>query len=230
MTVLAAVCVAVAVLLGWQPGPERRLRRVFAAESPRRELDRGLMAAGAVVLLGTAVAGWPWGTLIGGALAPLVRERVTTGAGRGTPDIGAEVPLALDLVAAALAAGRSPSVAVGAAAAAIRGPTGRRLEEMSAQLATALDPAHMWRGAPERTAFAPLARAIARAERSGAAPAAIIEQAADDLRRQRQAAMSRRSRSGGVVTAAPLGLCFLPAFFLVGVVPTLLGLVGNVFG
>jgi hypothetical protein len=30
-----------------------------------------------------------------------------------------------------------------------------------------------------------------------------------------------------VRTAAPLGACFLPAFFLVGVVPTIIGVVGT---
>ena len=59
---------------------------------------------------------------------------------------------------------------------------------------------------------------------------AIAQQIADDLRRRRQAEMTRRTRAGGVATALPLGLCFLPAFFLVGIVPTLLGLVGSVLG
>ena len=32
-----------------------------------------------------------------------------------------------------------------------------------------------------------------------------------------------RARSLGVRTAAPLGLCFMPAFIVLGVVPTVIG-------
>jgi hypothetical protein len=34
-------------------------------------------------------------------------------------------------------------------------------------------------------------------------------------------------RRAGVLAAAPLGLCFLPAFVLVGVVPVVTGLAGS---
>ncbi len=34
----------------------------------------------------------------------------------------------------------------------------------------------------------------------------------------------------GVLIAGPLGLCFLPAFVLLGVVPVVAGLAGEVFG
>jgi hypothetical protein len=43
---------------------------------------------------------------------------------------------------------------------------------------------------------------------------------AGDLRRRRRAAAEQRARSVGVRAAAPLGLCFLPAFVLIGVVPS----------
>jgi hypothetical protein len=37
-------------------------------------------------------------------------------------------------------------------------------------------------------------------------------------------AATEAARSAGVRAVAPLGLCFLPAFVLVGVVPTVVGL------
>ena len=46
--------------------------------------------------------------------------------------------------------------------------------------------------------------------------------AADELREQRRASARERARSVGVKTAAPLGLCFLPAFVLIGIVPTII--------
>ncbi|MGQ2913044.1 MAG: type II secretion system F family protein, partial [Aeromicrobium sp.] len=51
----------------------------------------------------------------------------------------------------------------------------------------------------------------------------VLAAAAADLRRDRASQARERARAVGVRTAAPLGLCFLPAFFLVGIVPTLIG-------
>jgi hypothetical protein len=39
-----------------------------------------------------------------------------------------------------------------------------------------------------------------------------------------------RSQRVGVLVVAPLGLCFLPAFVLIGVVPLAAGLVGGLLG
>jgi pilus assembly protein TadC len=50
--------------------------------------------------------------------------------------------------------------------------------------------------------------------------AEIVRGVADELRRERGARLRERSQRVGVRTAAPLGLCFLPAFFLIGIVPT----------
>jgi hypothetical protein len=36
-------------------------------------------------------------------------------------------------------------------------------------------------------------------------------------------ALQKRARTVGVRAAGPLGLCFLPAFMLVGIVPTVVG-------
>jgi len=47
-------------------------------------------------------------------------------------------------------------------------------------------------------------------------------------RRARQVAAQAAARRAGVLAVGPLGLCFLPAFVLVGVVPLVAGLVGAV--
>ena len=229
MTWLAAVLAGVSVRLLIGPSPHRRARRVLGVATAPREIDRGILAAAGVVLAGTLVVGWPWGTLAGGVAAPFVRERVARGR-RPSSLVPAEVPLTLDLVAAALDAGRPPGAAVAAAARAVRGGVGTDLADLASRLTTVADPLRVWHDAARHPNLAPLARAVIRAERSGAAPAHVVAHAADDLRRRRQAELTRRTRAGGVATALPLGLCFLPAFFLVGIVPTLLGLVGSVLG
>lgn len=229
MTLLAAVLAGLAVGLLSGPSPHRRARRVLGVAAPRREVDRGILVAAGILLAGTVVVGWPWGTLAAGVAAPFVRERMNRARG-ASPVVRADVPLTLDLVAAALDAGRPPGMAVASAARAVPGGVGTELADLAARLATVDDPARVWRDATGHPDLAPLARAVVRAERSGAAPALVVSHAADDLRRRRQAELTRRTRAGGVATALPLGLCFLPAFFLVGIVPTLLGLVGSVLG
>ncbi|MCL8253036.1 hypothetical protein AERO_16735 [Aeromicrobium fastidiosum] len=48
----------------------------------------------------------------------------------------------------------------------------------------------------------------------------VVRGVADELRRERVARLREHGQRVGVRTAAPLGLCFLPSFFLVGIVPT----------
>ena len=51
----------------------------------------------------------------------------------------------------------------------------------------------------------------------------VISGVADELRREHRARRRDDSRRVAVRTAAPLGICFLPAFFLIGIAPTLMG-------
>ena len=52
----------------------------------------------------------------------------------------------------------------------------------------------------------------------------------DDLRRASRADVESRARAVGVKAAVPLGVCLLPAFVLVGVVPLVAGAVGVLAG
>ena len=69
-----------------------------------------------------------------------------------------------------------------------------------------------------------LGRALARAQASGAPVVASIERLADDLARAGRAETEERARAVGVKAALPLGLCLLPAFVLVGIVPLVVAL------
>jgi pilus assembly protein TadC len=90
------------------------------------------------------------------------------------------------------------------------------------------DPAAGWATMVERPELTPLARTMARAMVSGAPVSATLRRLAEDQRRDRRWANERRARSVGVRAAAPLAACFLPAFLVVGVVPTVVGAVGRV--
>ena len=90
--------------------------------------------------------------------------------------------------------------------------------------------AQVWRNDDDRLAtdaeLAPVARAMARAEASGAAPAETVARVADECREAYEAAATAAARAVGVRATVPLGVCFLPAFLLIGVVPVVAGLGG----
>ena len=66
----------------------------------------------------------------------------------------------------------------------------------------------------------PLARALRRAEQSGVPISDVVAAVAGDVNRERMAQRRESARRVGVRTAAPLGICFMPAFLLIGIVPT----------
>ncbi|MHC5906476.1 type II secretion system F family protein, partial [Streptomyces sp. S6] len=65
---------------------------------------------------------------------------------------------------------------------------------------------------------------------SGLPAAGPVARVAADARAERLRAATARARRAGVMVTAPVGLCFLPAFVVVGVVPVMVGLAGGVVG
>ena len=57
-----------------------------------------------------------------------------------------------------------------------------------------------------------------------------VERLADDLTGAARATVEDRARAVGVKAAVPLGLCLLPAFVLLGIVPLVAGCVGGLTG
>jgi pilus assembly protein TadC len=117
---------------------------------------------------------------------------------------------------------------VAAVAGAVDGPLGAELAEVAARIRLGADPAAEWLALAREPVLAPLGRAAARASASGAPVAATLARLARDQRRTARAAASARARTAGVRAVAPLGLCFLPAFVLLGIVPAVAGIAQNV--
>ncbi|RAY14960.1 type II secretion system F family protein [Actinomadura craniellae] len=136
----------------------------------------------------------------------------------------ADLPVAVDLLAACLRAGAPWGGAVEAVADAIGGPLGDELHAVAAQVRLGADPATAWSALTADPALAPLARAAARAVHSGTALAPALARLAHDQRRSAQQAATARARAAGVQAVAPLGLCFLPAFVFLGIVPAIAGI------
>jgi pilus assembly protein TadC len=72
-----------------------------------------------------------------------------------------------------------------------------------------------------------LARAARRSAHSGAGLASVATSIAEEVRAGAQDLAVARGQRAGVLITGPLGLCFLPAFLALGVVPVVIGLAGN---
>ena len=133
------------------------------------------------------------------------------------------LPAALDLLAACLAAGASPGRALEAVAVAAGGTISDLLGGV-ARLTMLGSPVEVaWSGCLADVAWAPVARAVIRAHHSGAPLTDVLSRLADDQRRAVRTAAEAATRRAAVRAVLPLGLCFLPAFVLVGVVPVVAG-------
>ncbi|WP_078750216.1 type II secretion system F family protein, partial [Mycobacterium tuberculosis] len=71
-------------------------------------------------------------------------------------------------------------------------------------------------------------RLARRSAASGAALADGIVELAVQVRHDAAQAAAAAAERAGVLIAGPLGLCFLPAFLCVGIVPLVVGLAGDV--
>ena len=137
------------------------------------------------------------------------------------------LPLAADLLAACATAGRPPEESLVLVARAIGGPLGDRLRLAAARITLGSDPRAEWGRLLADPQLAPLAQTLLRAARSGAPLADGLIRLGSDRRRERRFRMLARARTVGVKSAAPLAACFLPAFMLIGVVPTVAAAFGQ---
>ena len=223
---MAAAMAALAVWLALPRSAAVRGRDLFGPHRSSRHLDLPIVAAVVVPFAAVMLLGWPTGAVIGAIAAPVAHRAVgqlESAAGRRrAARIAAQLPSALDLMVATLEVGRPPVTAFALAAEATSSPLGSELASVAHRLAVSGDSMAVWRSVETDQALAPVGRAFRRAESSGMPVARVVSGVADDLRRERRARRRDDSRKVAVRTAAPLGICFLPAFFLIGIVPTII--------
>jgi Flp pilus assembly protein TadB len=184
--------------------------------------------AGVGLLAGTLVGGWQGG-VVGvptAVVAGLVCRRVTSRATATTPD---PLPLAAgwDLLAACLRAGLPVPLAVAAVAEQLPGTVGDELRTVADRLALGA-PAHAAWDVPETSALHKIARAARRSAHSGTGLAEVAERAAGEVRADVRDAAAARGQRAAVLITGPLGLCFLPAFLVLGVAPVVIGLASGI--
>jgi hypothetical protein len=136
-----------------------------------------------------------------------------------------ELPGLVHLLATALESGCDVADALAVVCDAYPGAAAGLLAGVPARLALGVTPAAAWRPVLDDRALAPLARAMVRAARSGSSVSHEVAALADELDRGARLDVEERARAVGVKAAVPLGLCLLPSFLLIGVVPLVAGLV-----
>ena len=225
---LAAALAAVAAALALRP-PVRPARSRAVVTEQRASpawllpLAAAVSAALGVTILVGGTVGPPLGAVAAGVAWYVVSRLEPPAQRRRRERLEAGLPHAVDLLAACLAAGQAPGPAVQEIARAVDGPLAEELGTVAARLRLGADPVTVWRDLSAHPQLGRLGRCVLRAVDSGASVAAAMSRLAEDLRRDARARVEARARAVGVKAAVPLGLCMLPAFVLVGVVPLVVG-------
>jgi pilus assembly protein TadC len=183
------------------------------------------VAGTGIGLLGATVLDRPLGVLLAvplGLGGALLSHRLVSRERSPEPD-----PLRLaggwDLLAACLRSGLPVPVAVRAVAEHMPSPAAAELSTIADRLALGADPGTAW-DVPESSSVHKLARAARRSAHSGAGLASVAQAAAAEVRAGALDLAAARGQRAGVLITGPLGLCFLPAFLALGVVPVVIGL------
>lgn len=142
------------------------------------------------------------------------------------------VASALDVLGACLRCGMAVSTAAAATAASAPPHLARLLTRAADMLALGADPSTAWSNPSGRhdehvDAVLRLAR---RSASSGTALAQGVAELATQCREDAADAAHAAAERASVLIAGPMGLCYLPAFLCLGIVPVVVGLAGDVLG
>jgi pilus assembly protein TadC len=199
-----------------------------SAHSRLRKALTGLLVAVAVAVL---VGGWPGavsGMVLGSTAYLSLRRQPSRASVALARRIAADLPFAADLLAAALRAGASPDVAARSVGVALGGPLGERLDTVARALRLGTPPAEAWAYLGAVDGAHRVVEAAVRSQHSGSAFAGSLHRIAEDLRADLLVTADAAARRAAVLIVLPLGLCFLPAFVLAGLVPVIVAVLGDV--
>ncbi|HEX2286845.1 MAG TPA: type II secretion system F family protein [Mycobacterium sp.] len=146
------------------------------------------------------------------------------------PDDPLAAASTFDLLAACLRSGMAVSTAATATAPSAPPLLARLLNRAADLLALGGDPSTAWSNPdlPLDNHAEALLRLARRSASSGAALAQGVTELAAQSRDDAADAASAAAERASVLIAGPLGLCYLPAFLCLGIVPVVVGLAGDV--
>ena len=193
---------------------------------PPRAVLHAVSALGAglaVLLLFGGAAGFAVGAAVAAGAWWLLRRTRRPRAPDGI-DVRLRLAGTLDLLAACLKAGLPVPAALSAVADTAPEEIGTALRSAAGLLALGATPGEAWAPVRSRPELDELAVAVIRTSRAGTAFAAAAAELAERLRDGLAVEAEEHAERAGVLLALPVGLCFLPAFFCLGVLPVVLGL------
>lgn len=231
---LAVGCLGLAIALGGsraaRPVPD--LATATSAGRAGRRPTPAHLSAAALGLATALLIGGPPGMALGVAAFFGTRRAVRSlepAADRRRKELRtAELPLVLDLLAVCLRAGTPLVIALETVGQALPSRFSDDLARVAGLQRLGGSAPEAWADVAGDPDLGPVARAVGRSAESGARLAAAFERLAADRRAALTAAGEARARRAGVLAMAPLGLCFLPAFVSLGIVPVVLSLAEEV--
>ena len=217
-----------AARLGSGP-PGRSVSAARDERGPRRWLWSALAGLGAWAFV-SGVAGLAVGVVAAGVVWVVLGRAETPAQRARRVRVRVELPHVVGLLAAAVRGGLPPADALALVCVALPGPAADALATLPPRIALGVDPAEAWRVLETDPALAPLGRTLARSARTGEPIADALDRLGAELAARARGDAEDAARRVGVRAAVPLGLCLLPAFLLIGIVPVVAGLVADLAG
>lgn len=140
------------------------------------------------------------------------------------------VATTFDMLAACLRGGLPVGAAARAVSPVAPARSGHALRSTADLLSLGADADAAWAPVAAIPAVEALARMARRSARSGASLADAVTELAEAERARSEDAAAAAAERAGVLISGPLGLCFLPAFVCLGIVPVVAGLARTVLG
>lgn len=244
MIVFAAFLAGFSVYLFMKPLPARRrprnrLSRVVVTETPPEIMPISTTSPAFLLVVGIgtgALLGWTFGGLfgffvgagVGSYVMRMLRKRENAPSHTEAAAIARDTPVFIDLLAATLASGASMQSSLSAAAHAMHNsPIQIRLAPVLAAIELGADPRDAWRTLINEPVLGQLSTSVMRSYDTGAGLESVLVGIASDMRREHRSRVEVAARTAGVKAVIPLAVCFLPAFFVLGVVPIVASLAAS---
>lgn len=155
-------------------------------------------------------------------------QRAGPSGSRDIPDgVGLQAPIMLELAASMLEAGSSLDQALAVLSQVSGGQTGKGLATVVSAIRLGAGWDQAWaatRDGGSAAILAELEEGLGFAAATGAPSSALLSSQAQQLRRRSYRQAEQRAAALGVKLVLPMGLCSLPAFVCIGVLPVLLAM------
>ncbi len=228
--VCSVLCAAGAVWLWTGGGERRRLRALTGTRRPTRAFGPvvRIFCGACASLVVIAVLGVFGGVVVLGVCG-FLWWRTRRPRRRRLP-VTADLPVVVGLLASGMRAGATLPSCLASVARAAHGELGRELAGVAERLRLGAPPGTAWQSPALPEPLVSVGQDLARASDTGAPVAELLDRHVVDLRRSWRARGVARVERLSVLVVAPLGLCFLPAFVLIGVVPVAAELLWSALG